>query len=102
MDLRKEKRVHGTTEIKIRDGDHIYPAVLSDISKKGLSIKTEHVFPCYKVIDVIIDIDNKPVQINGSVRWVNENLDKTQDSLNEIGILLINPPGEYLDYVKNL
>jgi hypothetical protein len=70
------------------------------MSRKGLSIKTEHVFPCYKVIDIIMDIDNKPVHIKGSVRWVNENIEKPEDTLKEIGILLIDPPREYLDYLR--
>ncbi len=99
MDLRKEKRVPEAKEIKIRDGEQTYPAFLVDMSRKGISIKTEHVLPCYKVIDVIIDIDNKPVRINGSVRWVNDNLEKPVDTLKEIGILLIDPPAEYLDYL---
>lgn len=102
MDLRKEKRVPGKTEIQVRDGEKTYPAVLSDMSKKGLSIRTEHVLPCYKVIDLIIEINNKPIKINGSVRWVNENLENPDEDLNEIGILLINPPKEYLDYLKKL
>jgi Tfp pilus assembly protein PilZ len=102
MDLRKEKRVIGNTKIEVRDGAKTYQVVLSDMSKKGLSIRTEHVLPCYKVIDLIIEINNNPIQVNGSVRWVNENIEKPEDGLNEMGILLINPPKEYLGYLKNL
>ena len=99
MELRKEKRVPGTKEIKIRDGEKTYRGFLVDMSPKGLSIKTEHVLPCFKVIDLIMDINDKPVDIKGSVRWVNDNIEKPEDTLKEIGILLIDPPREYLDYL---
>ena len=99
MDLRKEKRVSGAKEIKIRDDEQIYLGFLVDMSSKGLSIKTEHVLPCYKVIDIIMDINDKPVPIKGSVRWVNDYVEKPEDTLKEIGILLIDPPAEYLDYL---
>ncbi len=102
MDDRKEKRVQQTTEIKIKDGDQIINADLVDISKKGMSVKTENVFPTYKVIDILIKIREKAIHLKGSVRWVNEKIDKDKDKPNEIGILLIHPPQEYLDYFDEL
>ncbi len=101
MEHRKEKRLPGVINITMKDGDHAYTAALVDLSKKGLSARSEHIFPTYKVIDIIIQINEKPVQLKGCVRWVNENL-RGEENLSEIGILLINPPREYLDYIDTL
>ena len=57
-------------------------------------------FPTYKVVNIVLDIGNKSLEMKGSVRWVNERSKK--GAVNELGILLIDPPGEYLSYVDVL
>jgi Tfp pilus assembly protein PilZ len=102
MEDRKEKRVYGIKSVTIKDEDKTISAVIKDMSKKGISIKSEHVFPTYKVIDIILKINEKTLNLKGSVRWVNEHPDKTRSKLKEIGISIINPTAEYLQYIKKL
>jgi hypothetical protein len=83
------------------DGDNAYPGIVTNFSKTGMSIKTDHVFPTFKVIDVLVKIGQKLVSIKGSVRWVREGAepekpDKNQYK-NEIGVAFQNPPPEYLE-----
>lgn len=102
MENRKAKRTYGLKKIFLRDNNIDYEVILTDISSRGLCIKTEHVFPTFKVIDVIVTIENKSIQLKGSVRWVNEHPEKSKPNLKEIGILLINPPKKYLEYMERI
>ena len=102
MKSRKEKRVFGIKKIIIKHENKEYPVIISDLSKKGINIKSEFVFPTYKEIDIIMTIYDKPIELKGSVRWVHENPGKEKPFFNEIGISLINPSPEYLKYVKKI
>jgi len=98
MSLRKESRLKKIFRIKLKDEADTYPAVVTSISKTGLSVTTPHVFPTYKVIDVLVKIGEKVIPIKGSIRWVQEappGSEKREDGTT-IGISLQNPPEEYL------
>lgn len=104
-ETRKEPRIKKFFKIKIKDEETIYPAAITSMSKTGMSIKTAHVLPTYKIIEIMVKINDKIIPLNGSVRWVWEPSDK--DSVqptkrdNEIGIALQNPPPEYLAHFDN-
>ncbi|NIM17965.1 MAG: hypothetical protein GTO45_38720 [Candidatus Aminicenantes bacterium] len=100
MSTRKEPRTKKTFRVKVVEGDNAYPGIVTNCSKSGMSIKTDHVFPTFKVVDVLVKIGQKLVPIKGSVRWVHEgvepeNPDEDQYK-NEIGVAFQNPPPEYL------
>jgi hypothetical protein len=100
MSSRKEPRTKKTFRVKVVDGDNAYPGIVTNFSKTGMSIRTSHVFPTFKVIEVLVKIGQKVVPIKGSVRWVREDCEpENQDEdqcKNEIGIAFQNPPPEYL------
>ena len=102
MPERKAKRVFGIKKIIIIHEDKEYPVVIKDISEKGISVKSEYSFPTYKEIDIEMTIYDKPILLKGSIRWVNEFPLKEKPYLNEIGISFINPPPEYIKYVKKI
>jgi len=102
MDFRKGERIFGIKNIKIIDGDQTYPVTLMNISKKGLSVKSEFTFPTFKAIEIEISIRGKQFKISGSVRWVNENPGKGKPNFKEIGISLITPPEEYLQILEEI
>lgn len=102
MELRKEKRVKGIKDILIIDGDKTYPVTITNISKKGLSVKSEYVFPTYKQVELELTIKEKKFKISGSIRWVNEYPAKKEPKLREIGIALIKAPREYLLLLKEI
>lgn len=102
MEDRKEKRTYGLKKVTIKDLDRTFEAVLTDISTTGLCIKTEQILPTYKEIAIIIQIEDEPCTLRGSVRWVNEHPQKPSPYLNEIGIALINPPNDFIEYMEKI
>ena len=50
----REARIKKDQRVMIKDGEDTFPAVITSLSKSGMSVKTEHVFPTYKVVDVLV------------------------------------------------
>lgn len=98
MKERTRKKLTEVQNIILRDKRTGYTATIIDISSSGMAVKTEHVFPTYKEIDILMKIDDKPIQLKGSIRWVKEPLPSQKEKSNEIGIAIINPPEEFLQY----
>jgi len=102
MENRKEKRAYGLKKLIVRDGDNVYSAILTSISKTGLSVIIDTVLPTYKEISIDFEVEKKSISIKGSVRWVNDHNAEPGSNLKEIGILFLNPPGEYLEYFEKV
>jgi len=99
--IEREHRIKKEIRIVLKDENKSMPATITNFSKTGVSVKTESVLPTYKAVDLLVKIDNKMASIKGSIRWVKESEPKGRDGLNEIGISLINPPEEYLQYFES-
>jgi len=102
METRKEVRIKKNIRILIKDDRGSYPAQVTSISKSGMSIKTDVVFPTYKVLHVIIKIDQKMIPIKGCVRWAYEPPDDAEDQQYQMGLSLQNPPPEYIRHYEKL
>ncbi len=105
---RKEPRIKKNIRVKLKDENGTFSAKITSISRTGMSVKTPHVFPTFKVIDVLVKIGKELIPIKGSVRWVHESTETDTgtatdagtdaDEENEIGIALQNPPDQYTDH----
>ena len=102
MTERKETRLKKETRVKLKDDTGTYDGLITSLSKRGMSVKTAHVFDTYKVIDVLVKIGDKMIQLNGSVRWVHDQLTDPgiEEGLNLVGISILNPPREYLEHFE--
>ncbi|MCP5108490.1 MAG: PilZ domain-containing protein [bacterium] len=89
-------RIKKNQRIVLKDGDDSHTGIITTLSKTGMSIKTEHVFHTFKVVDILVKIGQKVVPIKASIRWVNEAAGEEDDNWNEIGVSLQNPPPEYV------
>jgi Tfp pilus assembly protein PilZ len=98
MKERERKIPDDVLNIILRDERVGYTATIKDVSRTGMSVFSDHIFPTYKMIDVLIKIGKQPIQLKGSVRWVKESLPDRGKPYHEIGISLIDPSREYLDY----
>lgn len=98
MKDRQRKKLDDIHNVIVRDEKIGYTATIKDVSRNGMSILTDHVFPTYKIIDILLKIGDKPLQLKGSVRWVKEPLLEQKEKFNEIGIALINPPAAYIKF----
>ncbi len=102
MTERKDTRLKKEIRVKLKDDTGTYDGMITTVSKRGMSVKTDHVFPTYKVIDVLVKIGDKMIQLSGSVRWVHDQLTDPccEEGLNLVGIALHNPPPEYLEHFE--
>ncbi len=102
MDTRKEKRIYGVKNLSIKDDSGEYDAILTSISNKGVSVICDNTFPTYKEIEINFDINDKQVTLHGSVRWINDYKGESGSNLKEIGILFIDIPSEYEEYIESI
>ncbi len=102
MDTRKEERLYGIKDLIIRDEGKEFNAILTSISKTGVSVIVDNVFPTYKEVEVKIGIKNSHISMQGSIRWVNDHKGEAGANLKEIGILFLDPPDEYIEYMDKL
>ena len=99
----RENRKFKNIRVILKDGDQSFPGTIINFSKTGMSIRTDHVFPTFKVIDIGIKIGEKLIPLKGSVRWVKEGLASPDDPRGEriqVGVSLCNPPLEYLKHFE--
>ena len=96
----RNSRIDEKKEVIVKDGDRSYSCLLVDISASGISVSTEHFIPTYKEIEVVMEIAGKKVAMKGSTRW---SIDPgtTIDRKGKLGILIMNPPPAFLEYVKS-
>jgi hypothetical protein len=92
-------RIDENKDVVVIDGDRSYTCLLVDISASGISVSTEHFIPTYKEIEVVMEIGGESVTMKGSARW---SIDPgtTIDKKGKLGILIMNPPPAFLNYVK--
>jgi len=86
-------------EILIHNDGQIYSCLLTDISASGISVTGGHFIPTYKEIEVVMEIGGKKTVMKGSVRWsIDPGTDR--DKKGKLGILIMDPPPAYLDFVR--
>ena len=102
METRKEDRLYGIKDLIIRDEGKDFNAILTSISKTGVSVISDSTFPTYKEIEVKFKINEDSVTIKGSIRWVMDHKGEPGSNLKEIGILFIEPPLEYIEYLDKI
>ena len=100
MKERTRKKVKTIQNVILRDDRLGHAATLVDVSQSGMSVKTDHIFPTYKLIDVLIKTGGKALQLQGSVRWVKEAPPNQTERGHEMGIAIINPPQEFIDFFE--
>jgi len=95
----RNSRIDENKEVVIRDEGQSYSCLLTDISATGISVTTDHFFPTYREIDVVMEIGGKKVAMKGNTRW---SIDPgtTIDRQGKLGIFIMDPPPVFLEYVK--
>lgn len=102
MDTRKEERLYGIKDIVLVDEGKEHNALLTSISKTGVSVIVDCPFPTYKEIGIRLKTDAEELNLRGSVRWVNDHKGEAGANLKEIGILFLQPPKQYFDYLDRI
>lgn len=102
MNARKEKRLYGLKNVVVIMDGVEYPAVIVDISPRGICLRCEKTLPTYREVLVRMDIDDKPVTMKASVRWVHDPIQLKGSRLRESGLAVIDPPALYQDYLNRI
>jgi len=102
MDSRKEKRLYGLKNAVILTDGGEYPAVVVDISARGICLRCEKTLPTYREVKLRIEIDGNPIIMRASVRWVHDPVQLRGTHLRESGLSVIDPPKEFQDYLKRI
>lgn len=102
MERRAFKRIPVDIQARLFFGNLVYTGIVTNLSGKGMFIRTRMNFPNDSVLvtSIIINQDTLklPIRIRRTVKSGNNNvhLDKSG-----IGVELLNPPGEYKRFVDS-
>lgn len=105
--MEKQKQVRRTKRIEVRFGAD-RPSQLGftiDMSETGLFIKTTTIFPPYTTLLLELTLpDKRVVSLRGHVSWVKRVPAQLAPHVKKagMGIELLQPPAEYLEFVKTL
>jgi hypothetical protein len=85
--------------VKFSCSDKVHSGLVTDISEKGMFIKTKDMcYPEDRQFNLAIPLENEmahlPVKINRLINMKGGNFG--------IGVELLNPPPQYIEYVENL
>ena len=99
MEKRKFERMPVNILVKYYCGDDEYSGTVTNISENGMFIRTDSIgFPFDSEFTTILPVEKQVFNIPVQVRRIQ----KTGDRYDGIGVELLNPPHEYLNYVSGL
>jgi Tfp pilus assembly protein PilZ len=99
---RKEPRFIDKRNIILRDRNRSFPAMMINASHSGLAVKSEYVFPTYKEIDILINLNEKIITLKGCIRWIMAAKHHQENNFKQIGILLRSYPPEFSAYIDSI
>ena len=96
----RKSRIDESKEVVIRDEGQSYSCLLTGMSATGISVSTDHFFPTYREIDIVMEIGGEKVAMKGSTRW---SIDPgaARDRQGKLGVFIISPPPAFLEYVRS-
>jgi hypothetical protein len=95
MEKRKQKRVKTRQFARINGK----LGVLSDMSLHGVQISTS-LIPSKRDIMINLEVYGEVVSLIGLIRWIRRK--NSLNSLNQLGVVLKNPPVQYSRFVSTL
>jgi hypothetical protein len=101
-DRRSHERIPARIQTRFFCGSRIYAGDITDISEKGMFVRTEMRLPVNSRIDIMILVDGKVMNVPVSVRrTVNEN-NSGGAVASGMGVELTRSVQKYVDYVHSL
>ena len=94
------ERFPANIEARLFYGNLIYTGMVTNLSKNGMFVSTRVKFPVKSEFMMVVFLDNRtikiPVKVRRRVKKENDYYSKTD---NGIGVELLEPPQDFLDYV---
>lgn len=93
------ERLNSSLTVIFRCNDAFYSGKVTNLSKKGICINTEeYFFPCGYDIELYIPLIKKTKKLHCKIRQII----KLEDQNYTIGVELLKPPRDYLEFVDGL
>ena len=98
MEKRVFERISMNIKARFFSGEFEYAGTITNLSEKGMFISTEVSFPLKPQLEILIPLKEELLNVPVKIR----NFGKSGDTYNGIGVELINPPQNYIEFVDNL
>lgn len=98
MKKRAFDRIQKSIFVKFLDEKSEYPGIIMNLSEKGMFINTKETFPLKPKIEILIPLKEEILQVRGKIR----SFVKAGKIYNGIGVELLNPAQNYLEFISNL
>ena len=100
MEKRKVKRIRKKLMVGFNENGFDGLAMTENISREGLCIESDIVFPPHKEIVLSVAVPGEIFNLRGEVVWYKTSADIADDVPDLIGIRLTETTAEYLNYVE--
>ncbi|MBI4683481.1 MAG: PilZ domain-containing protein [Nitrospirae bacterium] len=101
MEKRASERLAVKIQLRLFYGNIVYTGIVTNLSENGMFICTKMSFPVDSVLIAIILLEEQtlklPIKIRRAVRS-NNHLNDVEDG--GIGVSLLNPSKEYIDFIR--
>lgn len=98
MQKRYCERIPGNVEARFFCSNALYNGIITNLSEKGMCISTDMCLPYNSMFEVLIPLKENVLEVPAKVRWVK----KTNNEYDTMGVKLMEPPENYLDFVIGL
>lgn len=75
------------------------PAILLDISRKGIKLSTTSA-PASRQVDITINYHDQLIQLKGYVRWIRKTL--VMQNTRDIGLSITSAPSEFYQFLETI
>ncbi len=98
MEKRDFKRISLNIQVKFFSGKTEYAGTMMNFSEKGMYISKEVNFPLKTQLEILIPVKEEILKVFAEVR----NFTKSGHVYNGIGVELVNPPQNYIEFINSL
>lgn len=102
MVKRTVKRIPAKLHARLHWENNVYPGIITNISDRGMNIRSKMAPPFDAVMEVVIDVEDGHYKFPGNVRWTGLptlNCDKDENCM---GIELLDCPSDYQEFLERL
>ena len=100
MEKRAHKRLPSKLQARLVYGNLFYASSVTDFSEKGVFLKAKMNFNVNSVFVLVLLLSNRIVNVLGKVKRVVKPDYQKESISSGMGVELINPPAQYLEFVK--
>jgi hypothetical protein len=98
MEKRAYQRAPTHLPIKYICDNSQYSGTAMNVSENGMFIRTNNFLPCDNIVEISIPLKEQIYRVSANIRRI----EKQTDADFTVGFELIDPPDNYIKYVRNL